>query len=84
MRPLPLVPPDQVAQTSLVLDAGGRTVAARHGPGTWSASPAVWGRREGGRRPAAVGRSRSPPGRAAGRAGAARGDGGVAGDQGPP
>jgi hypothetical protein len=33
VRPLPLVPPDRGAQTSLVLDAGGRTVAALHGPG---------------------------------------------------
>jgi penicillin-binding protein 1A len=32
VRPLALVPPDRVAQTSLVLDAGGRTVAALHGP----------------------------------------------------
>jgi membrane peptidoglycan carboxypeptidase len=32
VRPLDLVPPDRVAQTSLVLDANGRTVAALHGP----------------------------------------------------
>ena len=32
VRPLELVPPDRVAQTSLVLDAGGRTVTALHGP----------------------------------------------------
>ncbi|HZA83966.1 MAG TPA: biosynthetic peptidoglycan transglycosylase, partial [Actinomycetes bacterium] len=32
VRPLALAPPDRVAQTSLVLDAGGRTVAALHGP----------------------------------------------------
>jgi membrane peptidoglycan carboxypeptidase len=32
VRPLQLVPPDRVAQTSLVLDADGRTVAALHGP----------------------------------------------------
>ena len=32
VRPPELVPPDRVAQTSLVLDADGRTVAALHGP----------------------------------------------------
>jgi penicillin-binding protein 1A len=32
VRPLDLVPPDRVAQTSLVLDANGRMVAALHGP----------------------------------------------------
>jgi penicillin-binding protein 1A len=32
VRPLDLVPPDGVAQTSLVLDANGRMVAALHGP----------------------------------------------------
>jgi membrane peptidoglycan carboxypeptidase len=32
VRPLELAPADRVAQTSLVLDAGGRTVAALHGP----------------------------------------------------
>jgi membrane peptidoglycan carboxypeptidase len=32
VRPLELVPADRVAQTSLVLDAGGRTGAALHGP----------------------------------------------------
>jgi membrane peptidoglycan carboxypeptidase len=32
VRPLELVPPERVAQTSLVLDADGRTVAALHGP----------------------------------------------------
>jgi membrane peptidoglycan carboxypeptidase len=32
VRPLELVPPDRVAQTSLVLDAGGRRLAALHGP----------------------------------------------------
>jgi membrane peptidoglycan carboxypeptidase len=32
VRPLELVPPERVAQTSLVLAADGRTVAALHGP----------------------------------------------------
>jgi membrane peptidoglycan carboxypeptidase len=32
VRPLELVPPERVAQTSLVLDAKGRAVAALHGP----------------------------------------------------
>src|SRR5215218_6110056 len=32
VRPLELVPADRVAQTSLVLDAGGRRLAALHGP----------------------------------------------------
>jgi penicillin-binding protein 1A len=32
VRPLELVPAERVAQTSLVLDADGRTVAALHGP----------------------------------------------------
>jgi penicillin-binding protein 1A len=32
VRPLELVPADRVAQTSLVVDAGGRAVAALHGP----------------------------------------------------
>jgi hypothetical protein len=32
VRPLDLVQPDRVAQTSLVLDADGRMVAALHGP----------------------------------------------------
>ncbi|HET6748203.1 MAG TPA: transglycosylase domain-containing protein, partial [Actinomycetes bacterium] len=39
MRPLDLVPADRVAQTSLVLDAGGRTVAALHGPEDRTAVP---------------------------------------------
>jgi hypothetical protein len=32
LRPLELAPPDRVAQTSLVLDATGRRLAALHGP----------------------------------------------------
>jgi membrane peptidoglycan carboxypeptidase len=32
VRPLDLMPPNRVAQTSLVLDAGGRKMAALHGP----------------------------------------------------
>jgi membrane peptidoglycan carboxypeptidase len=39
VRPLALAPPDRVAQTSLVLDAGGRTVAALHGPQDRTAVP---------------------------------------------
>ena len=39
VRPLELVPPDRVAQTSLVLDADGRTVAALHGPEDRTAVP---------------------------------------------
>jgi penicillin-binding protein 1A len=39
VRPLDLVPPDRVAQTSLLLDAGGRTVAALHGPEDRTAVP---------------------------------------------
>ncbi|HEX3212983.1 MAG TPA: transglycosylase domain-containing protein [Actinomycetota bacterium] len=39
VRPLELVPPDRVAQTSLVLDSGGRTVAALHGPEDRTAVP---------------------------------------------
>jgi membrane peptidoglycan carboxypeptidase len=39
VRPLELVPPDRVAQTSLVLDARGRTVAALHGPEDRTAVP---------------------------------------------
>ena len=39
VRPLALVPPDRVAQTSLVLDAQGRTVAALHGPQDRTAVP---------------------------------------------
>jgi len=39
VRPLDLVPPDRVAQTSLVLDANGRTVAALHGPEDRTAVP---------------------------------------------
>jgi penicillin-binding protein 1A len=39
VRPLELVPPDRVAQTSLVLDAEGRTVAALHGPVDRTAVP---------------------------------------------
>jgi hypothetical protein len=39
VRPLGLVPPDRVAQTSLVLDADGRTVAALHGPEDRTAVP---------------------------------------------
>ena len=39
VRPLPLVPPDRVAQTSLVLDAGGRRLAALHGPEDRTAVP---------------------------------------------
>jgi membrane peptidoglycan carboxypeptidase len=39
VRPLELVPPERVAQTSLVLDAGGRTVAALHGPEDRTAVP---------------------------------------------
>ena len=42
VRPLELVPPDRVAQTSLVLDADGRTVAALHGPEDRTAVP--WAR----------------------------------------
>jgi membrane peptidoglycan carboxypeptidase len=39
VRPLELVPVDRVAQTSLVLDAEGRTVAALHGPEDRTAVP---------------------------------------------
>jgi penicillin-binding protein 1A len=39
VRPLELVPPSRVAQTSLVLDASGRTVAALHGPEDRTAVP---------------------------------------------
>jgi membrane peptidoglycan carboxypeptidase len=39
VRPLELVPPDRVAQTSLVLDADGRTLAALHGPEDRTAVP---------------------------------------------
>src|SRR5918995_4012830 len=39
VRPLELVPPDRVAQTSLVLDADGRAVAALHGPEDRTAVP---------------------------------------------
>ena len=39
VRPLELVPPDRVAQTSLVLDTDGRTVAALHGPEDRTAVP---------------------------------------------
>src|SRR5918993_3227133 len=39
VRPLELVPPDRVAQTSLVLDTAGRTVAALHGPEDRTAVP---------------------------------------------
>jgi membrane peptidoglycan carboxypeptidase len=39
VRPLALVPPDRVAQTSLVLDAEGRRVAALHGPQDRTAVP---------------------------------------------
>src|SRR5215207_10349684 len=46
VRPLELVPPDRVAQTSLVLDADGRTVAALHGPEDRTACP--WARCAGG------------------------------------
>jgi len=39
VRPLELVPADRVAQTSLVLDAGGRRPAALHGPEDRTAVP---------------------------------------------
>ena len=39
VRPLELVPADRVAQTSLVLDAGGRRRAALHGPEDRTAVP---------------------------------------------
>jgi len=39
VRPLELVPPARVAQTSLLLDAAGRTVAALHGPEDRTAVP---------------------------------------------
>jgi penicillin-binding protein 1A len=39
VRPLALVPPDRVAQTSLVLDAAGRRLAALHGPENRTAVP---------------------------------------------
>jgi penicillin-binding protein 1A len=39
VRPLELVPPNRVAQTSLLLDAKGRTVAALHGPQDRTAVP---------------------------------------------
>ena len=39
VRPLELVPADRVAQTSLVLDAGGRRLAALHGPEDRTAVP---------------------------------------------
>jgi penicillin-binding protein 1A len=39
VRPLDLVPPERVAQTSLVLDADGRAVAALHGPEDRTAVP---------------------------------------------
>jgi membrane peptidoglycan carboxypeptidase len=39
VRPLELVPAARVAQTSLVVDAGGRTVAALHGPEDRTAVP---------------------------------------------
>jgi membrane peptidoglycan carboxypeptidase len=39
LRPLELVPADRVAQTSLVLDAGGRRLAALHGPEDRTAVP---------------------------------------------
>jgi membrane peptidoglycan carboxypeptidase len=39
VRPLHLAPPDRVAQTSVVLDARGRTVAALHGPQDRTAVP---------------------------------------------
>jgi hypothetical protein len=39
VRPLELVPADRVAQTSLVVDAGGRAVAALHGPEDRTAVP---------------------------------------------
>jgi membrane peptidoglycan carboxypeptidase len=39
VRPLGLVPPDRVAQTSLLLDAGGRRLAALHGPEDRTAVP---------------------------------------------
>jgi hypothetical protein len=51
VRPLALVPPDRVAQTSLVLDAGGRPVAALHGPQDRTAVPAGRPGRRGRRSP---------------------------------
>jgi membrane peptidoglycan carboxypeptidase len=39
VRPVALAPPDRVAQTSLVLDAGGRALAALHGPQDRTAVP---------------------------------------------
>src|SRR5919202_801356 len=39
VRPLGLVPADRVAQTSLVLDAAGRRLAALHGPEDRTAVP---------------------------------------------
>ncbi|HEV3504282.1 MAG TPA: hypothetical protein VG637_03255, partial [Actinomycetes bacterium] len=39
VRPLELVPPDRVAQTSLVLDARGRPLTALHGPEDRTAVP---------------------------------------------
>jgi hypothetical protein len=39
VRPLELVPADRVAQTSLVVDAGGRAVAALHGAEDRTAVP---------------------------------------------
>jgi penicillin-binding protein 1A len=39
VRPLELAPPDRVAQTSLVLDATGRRLAALHGPEDRTAVP---------------------------------------------
>jgi penicillin-binding protein 1A len=39
VRPVELARPDRVAQTSLVLDAGGRAVAALHGPQDRTAVP---------------------------------------------
>jgi penicillin-binding protein 1A len=39
VRPLELAPPNRVAQTSLLLDAGGRPLAALHGPEDRTAVP---------------------------------------------